>query len=182
MITVSVTTNGSGYCTYVNPSYALEISDATAYYATDRNNGSASAHAITNPAANTPMLIKGNAGTNYTFKAVTSGTDYSSTNAFKAGTGSPLANTTGDNYNYILNGNTFKAANGQEVATNKAYLQLSQAASASRILTFPDDEAAAVHAITAEQDNDSYYNLHGVKVAQPTKGLYIHNGKKLIVK
>jgi len=175
------TTNAYGYCTYVN-SNPLTIPASTAYYATDDNDGSATAHAIENPAANTPMLIKGKASTTYYFDVAASGTDYSSTNAFKQGDGSTLDSQTGGNYNYILNGNTFKAANGMTVATNKAYLQLSQAASASRILTFPDDKAAAVHAITAEQDNDSYYNLHGVKVAQPTKGLYIHNGKKLIVK
>lgn len=183
------TTNAYGYCTYVNTN-PLTIPASTAYYATDDNDGSATAHAIENPAANTPMLIKGKASTTYYFDVAASGTDYSGTNAFKQGSGSAVLSsvlvTEGDyNYNYILNGNKFYAANGMTVAVNKAYLQLSKQADTganARILTFPDDETAAVHAITAEQDNDSYYNLHGVKVAQPTKGLYIHNGKKLIVK
>ena len=29
------------------------------------------------------------------------------------------------------------------------------------------------------QDN-AFYTLQGVKVAQPTKGIYIHNGKKIV--
>lgn len=33
-----------------------------------------------------------------------------------------------------------------------------------------------------EEGNDAYYDLQGRKVAQPTKGLYIVNGKKLFVK
>lgn len=30
--------------------------------------------------------------------------------------------------------------------------------------------------------NNVYYNLQGVRVAQPTKGVYINNGKKVVVK
>lgn len=33
---------------------------------------------------------------------------------------------------------------------------------------------------TQKSCDDSYYTLQGVKVAQPTKGVYIHNGKKII--
>ena len=32
------------------------------------------------------------------------------------------------------------------------------------------------------QDDAPYYNLNGVRVAQPRKGIYIQNGKKVIVK
>lgn len=31
-------------------------------------------------------------------------------------------------------------------------------------------------------DSKHYYTLQGVKVAQPTRGLYILNGKKMIVR
>ena len=30
--------------------------------------------------------------------------------------------------------------------------------------------------------DESYYNLMGVKVEHPQKGVYIHEGKKIIVK
>ena len=30
--------------------------------------------------------------------------------------------------------------------------------------------------------DDAYYTLQGVRVAAPTKGIYIHKGKKIIVK
>lgn len=34
-----------------------------------------------------------------------------------------------------------------------------------------------------KSDNNAWYNLNGVRIAQPTqKGLYIHNGKKVIIK
>jgi len=31
-------------------------------------------------------------------------------------------------------------------------------------------------------DDDSYYNLMGVKVENPTNGVYIHKGRKIMVK
>lgn len=35
---------------------------------------------------------------------------------------------------------------------------------------------------TENLNNDKYYNLQGIEVAHPVKGVYIHNGKKVIVK
>ena len=176
-----VTTNSYGYCTYVN-TYPLSISGATAYYATDNGNGNATAHAITNPVASTPMLIKGDASTTYYLEVVASGTPIDGTNAFHAGSGSALTSTTGDNYNYILNGDAFYAANGKKVASGKAYLQLSTATPAgARPLVFEDEEATGIATVKAIK-NDIYYNLQGVKVAQPMKGLFIKNGRKVVVK
>ena len=175
-----VTTNASGYCTYVN-SNPLTISSATAYYATDNNDGSATAHAITNPAASTPMLIKGTSSTTYQFAVANSGTDYSSTNAFVKGDGTAPNSA---EYNYILKGDQFYRSDGNTntVAPNKAYLHLSVAASA-RPLIFEDEDITGINAIsTVNAENGAYYNLQGVKVANPAKGLYIHNGKKIIVK
>ena len=46
-----------------------------------------------------------------------------------------------------------------------------------------DDETTGVKAIENSQLTiDNYYDLQGRKVAQPTKGLYIVNGKKVIIK
>ena len=35
---------------------------------------------------------------------------------------------------------------------------------------------------TEKVNNNKYYNLQGIEVAHPVKGIYIHNGKKIIVK
>lgn len=41
----------------------------------------------------------------------------------------------------------------------------------------------AINTIAADKNtaNDAYYNLNGVKVAHPTKGIYIHEGKKVFI-
>ena len=47
-----------------------------------------------------------------------------------------------------------------------------------------DDETTAVRGIENGElrVENSYYDLQGRRVVQPTKGLYIVNGKKLIIK
>ena len=52
-----------------------------------------------------------------------------------------------------------------------------------RFLGELEEEADGIVKVTIPaNDSDAYYTLQGVKVSQPTKGVYIHNGKKVIVK
>ena len=111
----AVKTNAYGLATY-NVWGAMTISEGIAFCAEDNGNGSATAHSVTNPVGNTPMIIKGEASTTYHFAIAESGTPLGYTNALKVGSGSTLASVTDGKYNYILNGNTFKAANGMTVA------------------------------------------------------------------
>ena len=73
--------------------------------------------------------------------------------------------------------------NAATVATNKAYLKVPSSGQGARLaITFADD----VNGISAVESNakniDGYYNLNGQRVAQPARGLYIVNGKKVIIK
>ena len=64
---------------------------------------------------------------------------------------------------------------------HKAWLALPKATTANFFSL--DDETTGVKAIENSQLTiDNYYDLQGRKVAQPTKGLYIVNGKKIIIK
>lgn len=180
---LSVKTNAYGYATFANYT-AVNLASGFAYYATDNNNGNATAHYLSGEiAANTAMLIKGTPNTTYAFAITTeTGTDYSSTNAFKKGSDGTVATTDGSVYNYILNGDAFYQAAGKTVAWNKAYLQLSQAAT-SRALVFEGDETTAIKSVgITEKTNSSYYNLNGQRVVSPAKGLYIMNGRKFFAK
>ncbi len=49
-------------------------------------------------------------------------------------------------------------------------------------ISFTDDEATGVNELKVQKVDNKYFNLAGQRVAQPTKGLYIVNGKKVIVK
>jgi hypothetical protein len=73
----------------------------------------------------------------------------------------------------------FYQANNNVVATSKAYLQTTVAA--ARIAINFDDETTGINNVNVNH-NDNCYDLQGRRVAQPKKGLYIQNGKKLIIK
>ena len=176
----SVKTNSLGYATAVSSEGNLDFSSGIAYVAEDKGSW-AQAHNISGINWNNPFLVKGTANTTYCF-AKGSGAALPCTNAFKAGSGSAVASTDGYIYNYILNGDTFYAANDKIVGTNKAYLQLSKAATA-RALVFDDEETTGIAVVNASQKmNGEFFNLAGQRVAQPAKGLYIVNGKKVIMK
>ena len=50
-------------------------------------------------------------------------------------------------------------------------------------MTIGDAPSAISDIKTVKNDDNAWYNLNGVRVAQPTqKGLYIHNGKKFVIK
>ena len=92
-------------------------------------------------------------------------------------------------YNYILQQGQFNKASvdGGYLKANRAYLQTSfnidEASARSLEIVFEDEETTAIKAIDNEKLTiDSYYDLSGRKVAQPQKGLYIVNGKKVIIK
>jgi hypothetical protein len=71
------------------------------------------------------------------------------------------------------------------VAANKAYLAVPEAkARTAGFSLFGDGEATGISATlkdNGEKDN-TIYNLNGQRVSKPTKGLYIVNGKKTMVK
>ena len=57
-----------------------------------------------------------------------------------------------------------------EVITMKAYLE-------------GEDDATGISRVAVEAGNDTWYNVSGQRISTPTrKGLYIKNGKKVIVK
>lgn len=76
----------------------------------------------------------------------------------------------------------YKLSSTGTIGANKAYLTYSGASLARSFFGF--DETTGIEMPTAEViDADGVvYDLQGRRVAQPTKGLYIVNGKKVIIK
>ncbi len=72
---------------------------------------------------------------------------------------------------------------GNTVPGGKAYLQIPTAMAAHEFFWF-DDDMTGIEKVNVDTKalNGAYYNLAGQRVAQPTKGLYIVNGKKVVVK
>lgn len=89
-----------------------------------------------------------------------------------------------DKYSYILQGGVFKKATGDKIKGGKAYLYTEYdvtAAGARELKIVFAGEATGIKAIETVAEKN-VYDLQGRKVAAPQKGLYIINGKKMIVK
>lgn len=71
-------------------------------------------------------------------------------------------------------------ANGVVIPAGKAYLEVTKSTSAKFFGL--DGEATGINSVKTAKADGAYYTLEGVKTTKPVKGLYIHNGKKIVVK
>lgn len=78
----------------------------------------------------------------------------------------------------------FKKFSGTAIDQYKAYLQLGTQTQASAFRFEIEGETTGINTLNVERGtvNGEVYNLNGQRVAQPAKGLYIVNGRKVIIK
>ncbi len=179
------TITAAGYATYCSTN-ALDFSSVdglTAYQITGASGSSLTLEEITGTvAANTGILLAGAAGS-YTIPVVASGTDYSSTNKL-VGVTAETAKAAGTIY--VLMDETagvgfYKNNNAFTVGAHTAYLNASDFTSAREFFLFTETNTGINKVESGKLNVEGYYNLNGQRVAQPTKGLYIMNGKKVLV-
>lgn len=78
----------------------------------------------------------------------------------------------------------YKNTNDFTLRANSAYLRAEDVeGSTARAFIALDDETTGIADVKAvKEDAESIFDLQGRKIAKPTKGLYIVNGKKVVVK
>lgn len=80
----------------------------------------------------------------------------------------------------------FRKTTSGTLAANKAYLKIPTGSTPARLgIIFDEGETTTISELKAQKtviDDGAYYNLAGQRVDKPTKGLYIVNGKKVIIK
>lgn len=112
-----------------------------------------------------------------------SSTDVSA-NLLKRGTGAGVATESGKTKYVLSHDGTavkfLKVSESPTVDKGKAYLEFNEVISA-RSLDF-DGDVTAIKNIKVGSEDNVYYDLQGRRVLYPTKGLYIVNGKKVILK
>ncbi len=206
-ISKSVTIPDCGYATFSGPhTYTIaahtESTTPKVYYATAENGNSITLTQTDNnriPACS-GVIIKGAAGDVLTLKSVEEQTTVSNNLlvANLAAYALPVTTTINKGsdatyYNYIMvadggSNAVFAHTSGSgDLSANKAFLRTKTnvTASASRLeLNFDEGETTGINTVqgSAFKANGEYYNLAGQRVAQPTRGLYIVNGKKVFIK
>ena len=190
----TITMNEYGKATFCSK-YPLDFSTVspaglTAYIITAANKttGILTTEAVTKVPANTGLYIEGTANASYSVTPIVTASDVSGNMLVGVTTNTSIGQ---ENTNYIFtvngeNGDVstpkfFKVnQNGNTVTAGKAYLVVPNSARQS---FWFDNEANSIDGVAQDSQFEGLtYNLAGQRVAQPTKGLYIVNGKKVIKK
>jgi hypothetical protein len=174
-----------GYATLCLPYAAAVPTGAKAYTITTDGTAISASDPLAAIAAGMPVLLK-NSGT-YAFQAANAAVTPDAAGKSGALTGTYTTdNVAAGNYVLQLIDGTaafYRVAAGSEPAIRpfRAYLT---AASGAKVITFGFGEATSIDGLqpTATAAGTCYHNLAGQRVVAPVKGLYIANGKKVIIK
>lgn len=83
----------------------------------------------------------------------------------------------------ILVDDKFVRTKSGTLAAGKCYLDVSSYSSLAREFFIDDEgEITEIEEVEAKKEEDEYYDLSGRRVLYPTRGIYIMNGKKVIIK
>ena len=169
--------NGQKWASFYTTTENLELPDGVmAYIVTGVSNSAVSVKAINYVPKNVPVLIE---------KESTATTENTSAEGnLLHGTAESTGISGIEGNVYVLYNAGFTRATSGAIPAYRAYLVLEQNAGA-RLSIFEDD-ATGIGAVANSQQqkaNDQYYDMQGRKVeSHAKKGLYIKNGRKVVVK
>ena len=183
--TATVTLNAKGYATYATTS-ALDFldnedADYSAWTISYIDGTSINFAQLTETVeGETGILLKGEPNAEVKLNLIPAGAEVSS-NMLVAVTAPKDVNA--EEY-YGLSGNTFVKVGAGTVPAGKALLPADKV-NGARQLTFNfggETTGISTSLMNSEKVNSEIYNLNGQRVMTPAKGLYIVNGKKVVLK
>ena len=182
---ITINTTAAGYGTTMLPFAVSEIPEGVTVYSCSELNGQElTLTEVEEMEANKPYIIEG--AWNETLTGDAQGTALTYTDGLLTGVYTTTAAPAGS---YVLQKQGekvgfFKVEEGttMNVGANRAYLT-APAGSEVKAIFFGGD-ATGINGINAASDfgNATIYNLSGQRVSNPTKGIYIVNGKKVMIK
>lgn len=186
----TVTISNAGWATLYTP-FAVDFSGATgltAYTAT-LSGDEVSLTKVYDVPANTGVILKGAAGTYVVSTIANSSTAKGDLTGNVAAATAYDAFSEYDLYMLALNGDNeaqFTLVNEGSIAAGKAFLKVAKSSSAKVLNVVFNDDATGIEGVSERTEDQvqstNIYDLMGRKVAQPTHGLYIVNGKKVFIK
>ena len=179
--------DGDYWMTFFNDGYHFKADENTTVYKGTLSGNSISLTEVTDKivTAGTAVILKSTGNPVMTLNSAASSD--TNTNSLKGVTDLAGITAATPSTTYVLNyGNSgvgfYKLKSGKTLGYGKAYLDTST--SAPSYLNFEEDETTGIMAIDNGQltmDND-VYDMQGRRVQNPTKGLYIVNGKMVVIK
>lgn len=186
-------TLGKEWTTFTS-AYNLDFSNVegglTAYTAKyNKANDAVALTPVKKVAAHTGLILKGEANTTYTLPILASNeagleavTDNQLVDCVDA-----VWSSSHDKDYFLYNGKFVNSKNAGWALPGKSFLYIEGGRanqSESPLRVYVDNTATAINGITNNSvvKDEAYYNLQGVKVQRPQHGVFIHNGKKVVLK
>lgn len=186
--TETVSVSEAGFATYATTNNVVVPEDENVKVMTVKVNAAGTAIELNKVAAGTVIpanegiLVKAAAGKHDFVVTSEAGKDLTNNDLKAATIDEPSDGTTyfaltkiGEKVGFAL------VENGVVIPAGKAYLSIPRAASGAKFFGL-DGEATGINSVKTAKADGAYYTLEGVKTTKPVKGLYIHNGKKIVVK
>ena len=171
-----------GFSTY-SPDKSIDVDGIVNAYAAKYSGGKIVLTPVTEIPAGAGVIIEAAEG-NYKVPVIESASALGEDNELLVSDG----NTISDGTHYFALGKKddkvgfMKVKNGVTIPKGKAYLYIATPPKSRDFIGF-DDETTGIESVKQQAKADNqYFNIAGQRVAQPTKGLYIVNGKKVIIK
>lgn len=175
--------------------YNLDFSNVegglTAYTAKyNKENDAVALTPVKKVAAHTGLILNGEAGKTYTLPILASdeaGLEAVTDNQLVDCVDAVWSSSRDKDY-FLSNGKFVKSKYDGWTLPGKSFLYISGGRhtnqSASPLRVYVDNTATAINGITNNPvvKDEAYYNLYGVKVQCPQHGVFIHNGKKVVLK
>lgn len=185
--TETVSVSDAGYATYATKHNVVVPNNDNVKVMTVKVNDAGTAIELNEVKAgtvipgNTGFLVKAPAG-NHDFVVTSEAGKDLTNNDLKAATKDETSNGTtyfaltkiGDKVGFAL------VEKDVVIPAGKAYLEVAKATAAKFFGL--DGKATGINSVKTAKADGAYYTLEGVKTTKPVKGLYIHNGKKIVVK
>ena len=186
---ITLSKDWTTFCSAYNLDFS-GVEGLTAYAAKyDKANDAVALTPVKKVKAHTGLILKGEKGKTYTLPILASDVD-----GLDAVTDNQLVDcvdavwsSSRDKDYFLYNDKFVKSKNDGWTLPGKSYLYISSGRpnkNESPLRVYVDNTATAIDGITNNPvvKDEAYYNLQGVKVQRPQHGVFIHNGKKVVLK
>ena len=171
--------------TTLTSAYNLDFTglDLKAYIATSVSAGSVQMTQVNKVPAGTGLVLKATTPESPVNVPVFDGTGADVVTSNKLAGSATETTAIAANAGYILIDGVFQPASAGTLPAGKAYLNIAVASAHPLSLDFGDGDVTGINSVQgSELKVNGYFDLQGRRVAQPTKGLYIVNGRKVVIK
>lgn len=194
LVTMNLTANAAGgayWMTFYNDYYSFEADPNTQVFKAELSGTTITLHEVTDKIVDggTAVVLKSTGNPVMTLTTTNSSDLYEYNNLIGVDDKEGKDN---DGSFYVLNNGSkgvgfYKLADGKKLGYGKAYLWY-DSSSAPELdyleFNYGNGNTTGVNEVRGqkEESRGQYYDLQGRRVAQPAKGLYIVNGKKVVIK